>query len=412
MYALHERTYAVRYRLRTFARALRSRFPVVRLSGRTERNGHHCSIIVAGRQPAATYLTEFIFASPSESTVLGNVPLWALPRLLTSLTPSVDLVIARVDTLSAQLLFDSNHLHAPEWVELWLTVPADLSSLTTGYHNKGLKKDLRRVARNGITCELSQSEADLEVYYHDFYVPYARLRFGTYSQLTSLAVLRRRLKYGGLRWAVRDGQRLAGSTFVHGNIVYRSQTIGAAEGDASVLQSGAFVALYWAAIEHAHALGCKEVDFGGSQAILTDGTLRFKRKFGARLVDRGYSVRRLLRWSKLNPTVLTLLRTAPLIFREGRHLSALSMLELNRPAEPDEVAQAYRFLHMPGLDGIHLLSAAGFAHDVTAPPRTCLVDLYALRNGNLPELLSAGKVDGRRPQSGAASVESRAGLFT
>ena len=412
MYALQERTYAVRYRLRTFARALRSRFPVVRLSGRTQRDGHHGSIIVAGRQPAATYLAEFIFASPPECTVLGNVPLWALPRMLASLTPSVDLVIGRVDTLSARLFFDSNYLHAPEWVELWLTVPADLSSLTTGYHNKGLKKDLRRVTRNGITCELSQSQADLEVYYHDFYVPYARLRFGAYSQLTSLAVLRRRLKYGGLRWALRDGQRLAGSTFVHGDIVYRSQTLGAAEGDASVLQSGAFVALYWAAIEHAHALGCKEVDFGGSQAILTDGTLRFKRKFGVRLVDRGYSARRVLRWSKLNPTVLTLLRTAPLIFQEGRHLSALSMLDLDQPAEPDEVRQAYRFLRMPGLYGIHLLSAAGFTRDVTAPPRTCLVDLYALRNGDLSELLSAGMLESRRPESSAASVEPGAGLFS
>jgi hypothetical protein len=271
-----------------------------------------------------------------------------------------------------------------------------------GYHNKGLKNDLKRVARNGITCELSHSEADLEVFYHDFYVPHARQRFGKYSQITSLAGFRRQLKHGGLLWALRDGQRLAGCTFTHGNIVYRFQAIGAAQGDASVLQLGAFAALYWALIQHAHGLGCKEIDFGGCRAILTDGTLRFKRKFGARLVDRGYSVRRLLRWSKLNPTVLALLGTAPLIFEEKRHLSALSMLDLNRPATRDEVAQAYRFLRMPGLHRVHLLSGAGFAAEVTAPPQTCLVDLNTLGSGNVSELLRAGTLGSKRPERHAA----------
>jgi hypothetical protein len=169
-----------------------------------------------------------------------------------------------------------------------------------------------------------------------------------------------------------------------------------------VLQSGAFVALYWALIQHARSLGCKEIDFGGCRAILTDGTLRFKRKFGARLVDRGYSARRLLRWPKLNPTVLALLGTTPLIFEENRHLSALTMLDLNRPASQDEVKHTYRFLRMPGLHRVHLLSAAGFADDVTAPPQTCLVDLHALESGNVSELLGAGTLGSKRPEKSAA----------
>jgi hypothetical protein len=205
------------------------------------------------------------------------------------------------------------------------------------------------------------------------------------------------LKHGGLFWVLREGKRLAGCTFVHGTIVYRLQAIGAAHGDPSILELGAFVALYWAQIQHAHTLGCKEISFGGSRAFLSDGTLRFKRKFGARIVDPGHSARRLLSWTELNPTVIALLKHAPLIFQEKRHLSALSILDCNRPATQDEVNQAHRFLRMPGLYAIHLLSASGFAANVIAPTHTRLVDVNALQSGNVPELLVADALRPCRP---------------
>ena len=398
MYTLGEWAYRVRYTLRRFVRALRSRFSVERLSGPIQRADHTASIIVAGTRPGGGYPASLVFATTPERALLADVPLWNLPSTLAQLSPSVDLVMARVDALSASLLFGQNYLRAPAAVTPYLKVPRVLRLLTTGRNRKGLRNDLNRVARNGFTCQLSHSEADLAEFYRDYYVPYARQRFGEHAFLVSHRLFRRRFKHGGLLWALRDDERVAGATFVHGRIVLRLEAIGARGGDTSIMQLGAFLALCWAQIEHAHALGCKEVNFGPSPAILTDGTLRFKRKFGARIVDGGCSSRRLLRWQELNPTVLALLATAPLVFQEQGRASAVTVLDTAKPASQETVTQAYRFLHMPGLHTIHLLSAAGFAEDVTAPPQSCLTDLSTLRDENLATLLASGALTHRAAQ--------------
>jgi hypothetical protein len=382
--------YRVRYVLRGFVRALKARFSVERLSERTERYGHPTSIIVAAKRPGGGLPASLVFAGSPERTILDNVPLWALPRTLEQLTPTVDLVMARVDALSARMLFGSSYLSVPAWVTMHLDVPHDLSLLTTGKHRKGLRNDLNRVTRNGLTCELSHCEAELDGFYHEYYVPYARQRFGEHAAIVSLRVFRRRFRHGGLVWALLDGERVAGANFIHGRTVLRLEALGTRGGDPRPVRLGAFVALCWAQIQHAHAWGCKEISFGPSSTVLTAGTLRYKRKFGARIVDGGYSARRLLRWPKLNPTVLALLATAPLVFVEQGHPSAVRVLDVATPASRDEVRQAHRFLRMPGLHRIHLLSGAGFADDVTAPPQTCLTDLSTLANENLAALLSSG----------------------
>jgi hypothetical protein len=395
MYAMEEWAYRVRYTLRGFVRALRSRFSVERLSGPLQRTDHLASIVVAGRRPGGGYPASLIFAGSPGRSLLARVPLWALPRTLEQLTRSVDLLIARVDPLSARMLFGGNYLHTPAWVTPYLHIPQDLSLLTTGKHRKSLRNDLNRAARNGLRCQLSHSETDLAEFYHNFYVPYARQRFGEHASFVSFQLLRRRFKHGGLFWALRDGERVAGATFVHGRTLLRFEALGAAHGDPRPVGQGAFTALYWALIQHAGALGCKEVSFGPSSSVLTAGTLRYKRKFGARIVDGGYSDRRLLRWQELNPTVLALLATAPLVFEERGHPSAVTVLDTATPASQDDVTQAYRFLHMSGLHRIHLLSGAGFQEDVTAPPQACLTDLNTLGRENLAVLLSSGAL-GRR----------------
>jgi len=390
MQAIEARAFPLRYALRGFVRALKTGFAVERLSGTTKRHGLPASIIVAGTRPGGGYPANQVFARAPKRVLLSSEPLWMLPRTLAELTPSADLVLARVDALSARMLFSSDYLHIPSWVTMRLEVPRDLCSPTAGKRAKSLRADLARVQQNRITCELSHSAADLEEFYHGFYVPYARQHFGQGARPVGLPVFLRRFEHGGLFWALQDGQRIAGGNFVAGSAMLRLEALGTRDGDRCIVEMGAFTALCWAQIKHAHALGCREVSFNASPGVLTDGTLRYKRKFGARIVDLGYSARRLLRWAKLNPTVVAVLATTPLIFQEQGHPSTLRALDVAKRASQDEVAQAYRFLRTPGLYRIHLLSPAGFADHVTAPPQTCLLDLRTIGEDNLATLLTSG----------------------
>ena len=373
-------------------RSLTVRVPVTKLRAPVGQQGEPASVIVAGAQPWVEYLPGLFFQGSPQREPLGEVPVWVLPRTLERLASSVSLVIARVDRLSARLLFGDGYLWVPEMVGLWLKVAEDVEWLSASNRRETVRSDIRRLRKNRLLCEISHSEADLAEFYHHFYTPFVQRRFGKYAWPPALRDLRRGFQRGGLIWVVQDGQRIAGSVFERQGTVLRLLRLGTIGGDYSVAKLGALMAIYYFLIEHAHHTGCEEMDFGGSRALLTDGRLRYKRKWGMKLLQEKRSYQFLIRWEHLDQSVLTVLaQTAPL-FREQGYLSAVSALNCEGPATQDEITRAYRFLWTPGLRNLYLLSASGFRLDINAPPHTRLIDLRALQAADLPRLLTSGEL--------------------
>jgi hypothetical protein len=361
--------------LSSLVRATARKYTVTRLEGRTVQHDHAAGIAVVGMTPRARYLAEILLADTHEHTLFEAVPLWSLPRIMEQLTQSVDLVMARLHPRWAHLLFGDRYLRVPEWVDQWLTLPDDLDSLCRGKRGKSLRKAIRYAHEQGITCQVSHSEADLEEFYHEYHVPFVSHHFGDQARIDNLRILRRLFKLGGLIWAVQDGQRIAASAFTEQGGVFRLLTFAPAVGMPNATELGVHTALNWFEIQHARDLGCQEINFGGARGVLSDGVLRHKRKWQTRLVERKQSHLFLLGWKTLNGALCDVLAAAPLLFFEGGHLSAFSVLNSPAPASQDDVTRAYRFLWTPGLHLLHLLSPSGFEGDVMPPPRSCLVDL-------------------------------------
>jgi hypothetical protein len=376
--------------LLSFLKCLAPGIPVTILHGRTRLGKRSGAVVTAGSEPWVDYLPDRFFEGSPQREWVGKVPLWALPRTLERLSSSANLVVARVDRLSARLLFNASYLRVPEWVDLWLTVPDDLNSLQRGNHRRDVKNDLRRIRRNGLLYDISHADADLDVFYNDFYVPFVRRRFGKYAYTRNVQPLRYRFHQGGLLWVLHNDRRIAATIFHRQGTVLHSLGIGTIDGSYDVANLGALIATKYYKIKHAHATGCKEINFGGSRPILTDGGLRHKRKWGMRLVEQTESYYEfLVYWKRLDESVLPFLSRSPLILRDRGKLSAVTAIQSEGPATQDEAEKAHRFLWTPGLHRLYLLSASGWQPGTEPPPQTQLIDLTTVEHEDLPALFTS-----------------------
>lgn len=348
--------------------------PLSILRGFAQGTDKFHTVVVAGSEPWASYLAQLFFGTPPQREYVGKIRLSALPRTLKRLSDSATLVIARVDELTARVFLPRSYVVVPEWVDLLLTVPDDFETLTRGNHS--LKSDLKTALRNRLTCQVSHSAGDLETFYQVFYVPFVRERHGAYAYTWSLGMLRYHLRRGVLVWVTQGGQRIAGAVLRAKGAMLQTVAMGTANGDYQPIRLGAATAIYCHAVEYARASGCTEINFGGSRPVLTDGALRFKTKWGMRLVQQaGPCYDFLIRWEHLDDSIRAFLSKTPLIFRDREQLSAVAYVPGDGPLSQQQAAGAYRALWTPGLHGLYLLSGTGWRPGSTAPPDTHLVDV-------------------------------------
>jgi hypothetical protein len=265
-----------------------------------------------------------------------------------------------MDRLSARLFFGTGYLVVPEGVGSRLTVPEGFTKASR--RNESLKADLRRIRRGRFTAEISHAEADYETFYHTMYVPYMRKRHGSLAFIRNEYQMRRAFRRGGILWVQRDGQRIAGDLFQLRGGVLSALGVGTTGGDFLLMKEGVSAALYFFLIKHAREWSCPYIDFGSSPPALTDGLLRYKRKWGCQLTAQPptrYDY--LLRWERPNEQVGEFLAHRALIFRKHGRLSAVTALGPGGVATPALARQLYHSLSIPGLQRIFVLLGNGEA---------------------------------------------------
>src|SRR5680860_1625332 len=204
--------------------------------------------------------------------------------------------------------------------------------------------------REGFTMEVSHREADCEAFYSSMYLPFVKKRHGEFAVIHNLHQLRRKFRRGGLIWLRRGDHRIAAALFEQEGDVFRGVALGTAGGDLTLMKQGALAALYIFEIKCAEEGRCASIDFGGTPPILSDGLLRFKRKWGVQLANKHQTpYDYLVRWEPPNEQVLHFLADTPLIFRNRGHLAGLTALRLNGIDPADQASIMHRSLWMPGL---------------------------------------------------------------
>src|SRR5688572_2066619 len=183
-----------------------TRAPVAIIHGWSRLGHRPAAIVTAGTGRGIDYLVDRFFEGDREQEPIGNVPLWRLARTLKGLRASVDMTIARVDRITAGLLFDSEYLAVPEWVGTRLPLPCPARS-------RSLKKELQHASRGNFSSELTRTEQDFQTFYDTMYVPFIRKRYGQQAAIRRFYSMRRLYRHGGVIWLKQGGQRVAGLMF-------------------------------------------------------------------------------------------------------------------------------------------------------------------------------------------------------
>jgi hypothetical protein len=349
------------------------RIPVSILRGPTRPDGCPGTLLTAGAEHRIDYLSSRFFGGEYKRETLDRASLWNLTRTLERLQTLADMTIACLDRLSTRLFSGSHYLIVPEWVDSSLALPEHLNDLARG--NYKLKRELQRVLRISPVYEVSRAEADFEKFYYNMHVPFTRRRYREQSIVHDFYQMRRVFQEGGLLLLKRNGQTVAGNLFQRRGQQLRSVAFGTVNGEWDPVESGAFAALYFSLIKHAKETGCKFVNFGASRPSISDGVLKYKRKWGGSLTDVYHNhYNFLVRWNGLNEPVASFLSSTPLIFRARGGFSAVCAIDRDERVTEAEADKIHRSMWMPGLHRLYLISTSGWQPGIISPPQTHLVN--------------------------------------
>jgi hypothetical protein len=166
----------------------------------------------------------------------------------------------------------------PAWVRQELTLPpADARWVVP----RPVEREAARFGRrHGYTVDFVTDTAILRRFFHELYRPYVLARFGGEGVVVAEAEFLREARGCALARLHGHGQWLAGVLLERSRAALRLGWFGAR---AEAPLPGASDVLDLACIRHARDAGFRRVQLGHSRPCLTDGVVRYKAKFGARL---------------------------------------------------------------------------------------------------------------------------------
>ncbi|MFZ1428493.1 MAG: GNAT family N-acetyltransferase [Geminicoccaceae bacterium] len=356
---------------RYVAAFFRHRLPLYRLSGFSPADGRKVTVITAGAAMTLDFLVERIFTTRPRAQHLGMVSLARLPGTLERIGADADLTLACVPRAMARWCGGDRYLRVPALVSFRLGIGAHLES-TLGAAAYNVRRDARRTVEAGYGWALSREPGDFDRFYHEFYAPFVRQRFGPLAVLREPPELRRHFRHGGgIIWVRHAGRVVAGGLVRVGRGELRALVEAVHPSWRSEVKPSPQFAVNIATFDIASELGIDVMDLGGTAPSLRDGVFRTKRAWGAAVQISAESHRQLLlRWSPGGNALLPLLQAAPLLFEARGRLSAMAAVEPGQKADLAAGQELWRKLAPTGLDRLYLLDTTGTGHDLEVDMRT------------------------------------------
>jgi hypothetical protein len=234
-------------------------------------------IVFAGRKTNLNYLANRAFGQTYSEKYVGRIWLWQFFKKFEKKGSEFALICAEVPQYLQRFFENGIHFFIPCWISTKLDISGDLSSL---FANSSLKSDLRRIRSNGLQCEITQDISCLDKFYHDMYVPFVIQSHGNEAFISSLDFIKNEFKGCELMLITSEKQIIAGGLIKYTKDGAQLWYHGVRDGN---LQYGAAGALYYFSIIHLKKRNFKNIGLGRVRALLRDGVLRYKKKWGMRL---------------------------------------------------------------------------------------------------------------------------------
>jgi len=299
----------------------RVRYPIRRLEGVTRVDARPLSCIVAADELSSRYWTRTLFADVRAERTLGTMAALAVRATAARLAPTVELSLWQASWPVSRLARESAMV--PSSVPMWLDTGASLDAIIGREPGRGSRhEEVRRARRLALACRPTSAPRDWADFRRTLYEPYTRRRFGELFVDVPAYVLRHARRQGRLLLLEDRGRAVAGAVVERWGRDARVLVFGV-ESDGPTRPTTLLAACYYHAIAYAVGAGVTRFSLGTTRPTLSDGVLRYKRKWGA-AIGRPKTWDTFLLRFRNTPAVRAVLTDAPLVLDRGRHgLAAL-----------------------------------------------------------------------------------------
>jgi hypothetical protein len=335
---------------RRLVRLGRTRYPLRRLEGLARGGAVPLVCLLATDELSARYWSSTLFAAPPREDVLAEVPALGVVTAARRLAASADLSLWQAPW---PIYAVAGGARVPSWLPLWLATDRPLEDVIAGERSgrAARKNDVRRVQRLGLTVRVATDAADWEAFRRDLYEPYVEERFGELRVALPRHAFQQARRNGWLLLAEQDGRALGGALVERWGRHPRVLVFGVAT--RTEIPTGVLLeACYYHAIRFAVERGFERLSLGTCRPVLTDGVLRYKRKWGGTIGAPATWDAFLFRYRN-TPAVRGLLTEVPLVLDRGD--GGLAALVGAQGEAAHDVGAHVRRVEAPGLDEVACL---------------------------------------------------------
>ena len=253
------------------------------LHGRLRTDGSDLCAMYAGNGSNAEYLIGALFEGTPSRTRLAQCRPFAVASTLQRLASPAEILVCERVPLWSALGPRIGDVRVPAWIRQELRVKHSGERWVLGRH---LEREVERhIRRQNYRVIMSNTTADKDTFFEEFYLPYLQSRHGAgaitasrekFSQVALRATLAK--LFAGDSWA-------AGMLLQHQADTLRFGWFGSRNNPPA---PGASEVLDVLCIRDALQRGVRCINFGNSRPSLVDGIVRYKSKFGAQVVIPRY----------------------------------------------------------------------------------------------------------------------------
>ena len=189
---------------------------------------------------------------------------------------------------------DKNFLFLPCLISQKRDLCGSMEELRNSFREHRRYKYVARIEKQGITRRIVDSEECFREFYDDYYLPFARKRFGDAADLATGSDFLRRCRDGSVMQVAHGDEVIAYALLEADRGALRCAFLGVSGRIAGEQHKIVFNALYYFSILHGFENGFRAVDYMYSRPLLNDGVYRFKRMWGGYVCGFPESMDRIL----------------------------------------------------------------------------------------------------------------------
>jgi len=296
------------------------------MDGTEVLSGDHFSLLHVGTAGHKNYIGHLVFNGDFKETHIGRTFSVSAGHVIKRNTFDCSLMIVEVGSLGRKVCEREQDFYVPLFVQGEVDIPLVA-------HNESARSDIRRIRRNHLDFVVTTQPGQFRAFYYDMYLPYVTQRYHDRLLLMDYDEMMQKARQGDTELLlVRKGTEfIGGAVIAFDRGLPKLWSVGIKDGNLSYWRDGVVAAVYYFSSMCLAERGHKRIHVGSSRAFLSNGVLRYKRKWGMRVVGHWPPIGFLLKPLSLSQGLRGfLLRNPFLCIDKGRLCSAVF-------AENDEV---------------------------------------------------------------------------